>query len=136
MANRRMPMISPDARKNARRLRRSMSMPERVLWSKLRRRQLGVRIRRQHPIGPFIADFYCSEAALVVEVDGRTHASRAERDAARDRWFEDHGVETLRISAAAISANLDGVLRLIHSRVQARLARVGDDAESNAQRNN
>jgi hypothetical protein len=55
------------------RLRREMTPPERILWQLLRRKQLGVKFRRQHPIGPYIADFYSRDARLIVEVDGAAH---------------------------------------------------------------
>jgi len=58
---------------SARKLRRSMSLPEVELWSLLRRSPGGIRFRRQHPIGPYVADFYCPAAKLVIEVDGKVH---------------------------------------------------------------
>ena len=58
----------------ARALRRSLSLPEVILWQALRGRRLGdARIRRQHPVGPYILDFYCEAARLAVEVDGSGH---------------------------------------------------------------
>ncbi len=84
----------------ARRLRRNMSPPERILWSCLRGGRLGVKFRRQHPIGPYVADFYCRQAGLVVEVDGVTHyeSQRArDRDARRDQYMEQLGLRVLRV---------------------------------------
>ncbi len=76
------------------------SMPteaERVVWRMLRgRRFLAWKFRRQVPIGPYIADFLCFEARLVVEVDGGQHAENS-RDVARDRWFEAEGFRVLRL---------------------------------------
>jgi very-short-patch-repair endonuclease len=83
----------------ARRLRKSMSEPEVMLWSRLRRRDAGRPIfRRQHPLGRLILDFYCASARLAVEVDGGTHwdDSARERDAARDHWLGRQGVKVLR----------------------------------------
>lgn len=72
----------------ASKLRKTMSPPERILWAKLRSGQLdGLRFRRQHPLGPFIADFYCHAATLVVEIDGFCHDDRLDADADRDRWM-------------------------------------------------
>ena len=74
--------------KRARTLRRTMTLPELLLWEKLRGRRLnGLRFRRQHPTGPYILDFYCPQAMLGVEVDGLAHegAEKAARDALRDR---------------------------------------------------
>ncbi len=76
-----------------------MTMPERTLWSLLRRQQQGLRFRRQHPIGPFILDFYCPAAKLCVEIDGPSHAEQAEYDARRDRWLAERGIKVLRFSA-------------------------------------
>jgi very-short-patch-repair endonuclease len=76
-----------------------MSMPERTLWSLLRREQQGLRFRRQHPIGPFILDFYCPSAKLCVEVDGPSHIEQAEYDLRRDRWLAEQGIRVLRVSA-------------------------------------
>src|SRR5260370_33825496 len=57
--------------RRARQLRQQMSLPEVVLWQALRKaRFAGLRIRRQHPIGPYILDFYCPAARLAIEVDG------------------------------------------------------------------
>ena len=61
---------SPKATKTAQRLRREMTPPEKLLWQALRRDQLGHRFRRQHPVGPYVLDFFCARAGLCVEVDG------------------------------------------------------------------
>ncbi len=76
-----------------------MTLPERTLWSLLRRERLGLRFRRQHAIGPFILDFYCPSAKLCVEVDGPAHAEQAEYDLRRDRWLMDRGIRVLRVLA-------------------------------------
>ena len=84
----------------ARQLRRSMTEGERKLWALLRRKQLaGFRFRRQAPIGPFIADFFCAEAKLIVELDGAPHLDEEQtyRDAARTSWLEAHGCRVIRI---------------------------------------
>ena len=79
----------------ARELRRQMSLPEIVLWQALRKARLGgLRFRRQHPIGPYILDFYCPAARLALEVDGFAHDSIAEayRDERRQAWLAQQGV--------------------------------------------
>jgi len=79
----------------ARKLRASMTDAEKQLWRHLRQHQLpGHRFRRQHPVGPFIADFACVEKRLIIEIDGGQHNSVA--DASRDAWFERHGWRVLR----------------------------------------
>jgi very-short-patch-repair endonuclease len=82
----------------ARRLRRDATVPERLLWARLRRRALGVRFLRQHPIGPFIVDFYTPDARLAIEVDGRSHDGREAYDAARQAYLEARGVRVLRLT--------------------------------------
>jgi very-short-patch-repair endonuclease len=103
-------------RNRARDLRRNVDLPERMLWSRLRRRQLqGLRFRRQHPMGPYILDFFCASARLAVEVDGYSHgvSDRPRRDEVRDAWLMRNGVETLRVPARAVLQNVDGVLATI-----------------------
>jgi len=59
--------------KNARNLRRTMTMPEVALWARLRSRPDGFKFRRQHPAGRYVLDFFCNEARLAIEVDGASH---------------------------------------------------------------
>lgn len=80
-----------------RRLRSDASLSEDCLWAILRNQKLGFKFKRQYPIGPYVLDYYCSEANLAIEVDGEQHLHTIERDHARDRWVLDRGVETLRI---------------------------------------
>ena len=88
----------------ARELRRTMSLPEGLLWQELRKRPGGFKFRRQHPILGFIADFYCPAAKLVIEVDGEAHdrGERAARDERRDRDVAQLGLRTMRVPAAAV----------------------------------
>ena len=84
----------------ARRLRRTMSLPEVLLWQGLR--DNGLRLRRQHPVGTYVLDFYAPEARLAVEVDGAAHdhPDAVRHDAARDAWLASQGIRALRINAA------------------------------------
>jgi len=93
-----------------------MSLPEIVLWQALRRGQLGaLRFRRQHPVGPYILDFYCPSAHLAIEVDGLAHdtAPQAHHDERRRTWLAQRGITVLRIGDNDLlkDDNLDGVLR-------------------------
>ena len=108
---------------NARSLRREMSLPEVLLWRVLRQRPGGFKFRRQHPIGPYVADFFCHEVKLAIEVDGEAHnrADRPQRDAARDEAFRDAGIKTLRIAATEVMGDLEAVVRLIVVEAEARL---------------
>lgn len=95
----------------ARQLRRDQTPPEGILWSKLRNRQLdGLKIRRQHPVGPYVLDFFCEEIRLGVEVDGQVHGTQRERDARRDNWLAKQGIRVLRFGAGEVTGNVDGVL--------------------------
>lgn len=75
----------------------------------------GWRFRRQHPLGPYVLDFYCDKARLAVEVDGAVHWmwNNQARDARRDAWLIEQGVRTLRLSATLIRDDLDAAIRLI-----------------------
>jgi very-short-patch-repair endonuclease len=91
---------APLKRDAARRLRAEATEAERKLWSRLRRKQMAqLRFRRQHPIVPYIVDFYCSAAKLIVELDGAQHgADKAiAYDHARTEWLEARGFHVLRI---------------------------------------
>lgn len=100
-------------RPNARHLRVHGTDAERKLWPELRDRRLaGAKFRRQHPLGPYVADFFCIEARLVIEVDGGQHAESA-HDAVRDRWMEDRGWRVLRFWNPDVLTNMDGVKHAI-----------------------
>jgi very-short-patch-repair endonuclease len=91
-------------------LRRKLSPPEAQLWNRLRTRLPGKPVfRRQHPIGPYVLDFYCAKANLAIEIDGISHdmADRAARDERRDAWLKKHGVTVVRISAAELMRGVD-----------------------------
>ena len=106
---------SPEARSNARRLRRGMSLPEVLLWRVLRQRQTGFRFRRQHPLGVWVVDFYCAEAKLAVEIDGISHdlGDRFMRDARRDAWITEQGIEVVRFAASAALEDVVAVAEAI-----------------------
>ncbi|MDX1469044.1 MAG: DUF559 domain-containing protein [Acidimicrobiia bacterium] len=89
--------------------RNQMSEPEAKLWSCLRRGQLGVRFRRQHPIGPYIADFACLSLKLVVEVDGNQHIG-SHYDRARDGYMRRRGWTVLRYWADEVMFDLEMLL--------------------------
>ena len=105
------------AMKRARALRKNMTRAEVILWQHLRRKQmLGLPIRRQHPIEPYIADFACRPLKLVIEVDGDTHAD-AVYDARRTSFMEREGWQVLRVFNVDVFENLNGVLEVIGSRL-------------------
>ncbi|GAA0625975.1 endonuclease domain-containing protein [Brevundimonas kwangchunensis] len=109
-------MATPIAHERARGLRRPMSPPEARLWNHVRGHRLrGYKFRRQHPIGPYIIDFYCPAARLAVEVDGSTHdhPDRVAHDRRRTAWLATQGVRVIRIAARDVRDELDGVLAFI-----------------------
>ncbi len=90
-------MGAPAIRDRARELRKTPTEAERLLWKYLRRRQLnGHRFRRQHPIGPYVVDFYSFEQHVAVELDGGQHNQRTDYDAERTVFLESKGVRVLR----------------------------------------
>jgi very-short-patch-repair endonuclease len=117
------PKARPRTTRNARQLRRKMTLPEIILWHWLRQRPHGLKFRRQHPTGPYVLDFFCSDARLAIEVDGEAHSfgDRPSRDAVRDGWLRARGVETLRIPAKALLDDPDPVLQCIIAEATARL---------------
>ncbi|MFP5433115.1 MAG: endonuclease domain-containing protein, partial [Alphaproteobacteria bacterium] len=79
--------------RQARKLRKAMTLPEGLVGRLLRSRPFGLKFRRQHPTGAFVLDFYCIDARLAVEIDGLAHdmGNRPARDIERDRWLRLHG---------------------------------------------
>ena len=95
----------------ARELRREQTPAEQQLWARLRNKQLyGLKFRRQHPIGRFIADFSCVSERLVVELDGDSHSTQEEYDQERTAWLEDRGYRVIRFANRQIERQLDAVL--------------------------
>jgi very-short-patch-repair endonuclease len=97
-------------------LRKEMTDAEQALWSKIRKRQLlGYKFRRQHPIKQFIADFYCHERKLVIEVDGGYHnePTQAEHDQQRTYELEKMGIQVLRFKNEEIMIDMEGVIEKI-----------------------
>jgi very-short-patch-repair endonuclease len=95
-----------------------MTLPEVLLWQALRSRRLaGLRFRRQHPIGPYILDFYCTSTRLAVEIDGSVHdsAEQIRHDERRSAWLASRNIKVVRIAAAGIlkRESLEFVLQAI-----------------------
>ncbi|MGF1549652.1 MAG: endonuclease domain-containing protein [Sphingomonadaceae bacterium] len=89
-----------------------MTKPEAMLWQTLRTRPSGFKFRRQHPIGPYMLDFYCPQAKLAIEVDGVAHdmGRNPARDERRDRWLELKGLKILRVPARVVLNDLEAVV--------------------------
>jgi very-short-patch-repair endonuclease len=106
---------------SARRLRRRLSLPEMLLWRLLRVSRRELRFRKQHAIGPYVADFYCPAAKMVIEVDGATHDYSQDADCKRDAYMTSLGLKVIRIAAADVLADpeavADGIYRLCEASV-------------------
>jgi very-short-patch-repair endonuclease len=108
--------IAPRNRALAKQMRGAMPDAEFRLWCELRNRGLaGLRFRRQHPIGPFIVDFFCAQKRLIVEVDGEQHAADLNRraDLTRTKWLEAQGNMVVRFWTNEVMHELEGVCNAI-----------------------
>ena len=107
----------------ARRLRKSMTLPEVLLWRLLKGQPERIKFRRQHPSSKIGMDFCCLDARLVIEVDGFAHntGDRPERDERRDAWLRSHRLDTVRIPASDV---LNDVAAVADSIVTLALARL------------
>jgi len=115
---------SPQIFQNAKELRNNMTQSESKLWEKLNKKQfLGLRFRRQHPIGSYIADFYCHKLNMVIELDGGIHESpdQKEYDSGRAFDMKELGLTVIRFKNDEINDNIDEVLKRIGEYVQQKL---------------
>jgi len=109
----------------ARRLRRNQTDAEKRLWSLVRKEHLGTRFRRQHPMGPFVLDFYAPEARVAIEVDGSVHDQTEQQayDQFRQELIEQYDVEFLRFSNGEVESQAEAVTALVAQKVRERVAR-------------
>ena len=113
---------TPTIVNNARILRRNMTYCENLLWERLKKKQIyGLHFRRQHPIERFIADFYCHEVRLVVELDGEIHNLQTEYDDGRTAEMEKYDIKTIRFINEEVETNIDKVIEQIQEVVKERL---------------
>jgi very-short-patch-repair endonuclease len=93
-------------------LRNNLTPQEIILWSRLKKEQLGCKFRRQHSIGNYIVDFYCPKKKLIVELDGCQHKREKDTkyDAKRTKYLESLGIKVLRFWNNEINGNLNGVI--------------------------
>ncbi len=98
------------------RLRKNMPRPEQVLWHYLRRKNLGVKFRRQVSIGPYVVDFYSFEKKLVIEVDGDSHFETdkaIKHDQERTKYLTSEGVRILRFYNSDVMQNTEACVKMI-----------------------
>ena len=113
--------VSPLHRRRAKALRQSMTRSETLLWRYIKAHRIdGVGFRRQVPIGPYIADFACHSARLIIELDGESHdfEVRQREDALRDDGFRKMGYRILRFTNEDVMSSLEGVVQIIRDTVQ------------------
>ena len=100
----------------AKELRKTSTLAEARLWEQLRGKRLeGYKFARQHPVGPYFADFACRSEKMIVEVDGATHSTDTElqRDEARTKFLQQQGYRVLRVGNEEVLHGMDEVLTLI-----------------------
>ena len=98
--------------RRAKHLRRNMTKPEKILWDELKSRKLdGLKFRRQHPLKYYIADFYCHEQKLVIEIDGEIHQEESynDHDEIRSAVLENYGIKVIRFSNEDVINGLEKV---------------------------
>jgi very-short-patch-repair endonuclease len=115
------PRSTPKIKRQAIELRHELTPAEHKLWARLRNDQLnGVNFRRQHAIGPYIADFCSVKAKLILELDGSQHLEQEEYDAERTKYLETQGYKVIRFWNNEVLNNLDGVILAIIQAMEAK----------------
>jgi very-short-patch-repair endonuclease len=114
--------------------RHPLTPAEAKIWSRVRNRGLGFKVRRQHPIWRFIADFYCAEAKLVIEIDGDSHTEpdQANYDRARTKWLEERGYKVIRIRNEDVHKHLENALKEIYLVCEKRFAKLKLESKRNS----
>ena len=112
----------PNIFEKAKALRKNMTKSENMLWEKVKNKQiLNLRFRRQHPLDIFIADFYCHEARLVIELDGDIHKTQKEYDEGRTAELERFDIQVIRFKNEEVENNMETVIKRIESTIIDRL---------------
>ncbi len=112
---------NPELKALARQLRKNSTLPEVLLWQKIKHKSFEVQFHRQIPMLNYIVDFYCHEIGLVIEIDGSSHDFNYFNDANRQDKLEAYGIEFLRFSNEEILNNMFSVLLVIEEKVKALL---------------
>ena len=108
------PELRQRMRQVARTFRKEPTQSENLLWQELRNRKLeGRKFRRQRPIGPFVADFFCREERLVIEIDGPIHKGQSAADQERQQILEAAGLRVIRVSSTEVETDVNAVLKKI-----------------------
>jgi very-short-patch-repair endonuclease len=113
---------NPETLEAAKILRKRMTPCEIMLWEKLRSKQIhGLRFRSQHPIDIFIADFYCHQVRLVIEIDGEIHEGQIEYDDGREAEIEKYGIKIMRFTNDEVINDIEIVVNKIKKIVSDRI---------------
>lgn len=108
---------------NAKTLRSNQTKVEERLWYHLRaHRFMGLKFKRQKPMGPYIVDFVCVERRLIIELDGGQHAEQTSYDQQRDAWLRNQGYTVLRFWNNDVMRELEGVLEEVRSALSTNVA--------------
>lgn len=109
---------SDNIKEKAKILRKRMTESEKLLWSRLRKRQISSQyFRRQHPINIYIVDFYCHKCSLVIELDGEIHRFQKKDDIERTRDLESFGLKVIRFKNQAVLNNIENVIQEIKNQM-------------------
>jgi len=110
---------SPTIFKYAEELRKNQTLSEEILWNELKGKKLGVKFRRQHPIYKYIADFYCHEKKLVIELDGEYHLDSDQKDYDKYRSgdLKEFGIQVIRFTNDEITTELENVITKIKQKI-------------------
>jgi cyclase len=97
-----------------------MTAAEKIVWERLSRNELGVRIRRQHPISKYVADYYCHELKLVIEIDGEIHNTKEniECDINREVTLNEFGIEIIRFTNDAVINEMEAVIEKLQKKIK------------------
>ena len=100
-------------------LRKNMTVAEKIIWERLCKNKLGVRIRRQHPLWKYIADYYCHELNFIIEIDGGIHLSNEnkEYDIGRDITLNEFGIEVIRFTNDQVITEIEHVIEVIEEKI-------------------
>ncbi len=101
-------------------LRKNMTNAEKIIWERVCKNQLGVRVRRQHPIWKYIADYYCHELKLIIEIDGEIHLSKENKacDINKDVTLNEFGIEIMRFKNYQVINRIDQVIEEVKKKIE------------------
>ena len=103
-------------------LRKNMTIAEKIIWERVCKNQLGVRIRRQHPVWKYIADYYCHELKFIIELDRQIHLLKENReyDIGRDIMLNEFGLEIIRFTNDQVINHIEFVIEAIEEKIRER----------------